>query len=353
MYYLQGQTMETIARHLQVSRSSVSRLLAHAREVGLVRISVSASPGTKGTLAGQIADLFGVQVSVVPVHDVHTEVNRLHNVALVAAEHLIDMLFPGVTLGIAWGNTTAEVTRAMPHVTFAGSTVVQLNGAATATESGMPYAEAIMSCAAKAIGGRIVNFPVPAFFDYADTKQALWRERSVQSVLNTIDSADVALFGVGSMSARLPSHVYSGGFLEPDEIASAQNDGVVGDVCTVLIREDGSTNMHLNERASGPPPSRGSRDACASSPAPPKPCHCWAPCAPASPPTSSSTTAPRTNSSTSSTRAPCTPGHAPKDRRARHAPAPAKARPTTRRAPASSTKERGRGPLSAQVSPGA
>jgi len=27
---------------------------------------VSASPGTKGTLAGQIADLFGVQVSVVP-----------------------------------------------------------------------------------------------------------------------------------------------------------------------------------------------------------------------------------------------------------------------------------------------
>ena len=56
------------------------------------------------------------------------------------------------------------------------------------------------------------------------------------------------------MSARLPSHVYSGGFLEPIEIASAQNDGVVGDVCTVLIREDGSTNMPLNERASGPTP---------------------------------------------------------------------------------------------------
>ena len=114
--------------------------------------------------------------------------------------------------------------------------------------------EAIIARAAKAIGGRIVNFPVPAFFDYADTKEALWRERSVQSVLNTIDSADVALFGVGSMSARLPSHVYSGGFLDPNEIAAAQNDGVVGDVCTVLIREDGSTNMHLNERASGPSP---------------------------------------------------------------------------------------------------
>jgi len=230
MYYLQGQTMETIARHLQISRSSVSRLLAHAREVGLVRISVSASPGLKGTLAGQIADLFGVQVSVVPVHDVHTEVNRLHNVALVAAEHLVDMLFPGVTLGIAWGNTTAEVTRAMPHVTFPGSTVVQLNGAATATESGFPYADAIISRAATALGARMVHFPVPAFFDFPETKEALWRERSITSVLATIDSANVALFGVGSLSARLPSRVYSGGFLDADEIAQAQEDGVVGEM---------------------------------------------------------------------------------------------------------------------------
>lgn len=135
------------------------------------------------------------------------------------------MLFPGVTLGIAWGNTTAEVTRAMPHVSFAGSTVVQLNGAATATESGMPYAEAIIARAAKAIGGRIVNFPVPAFFDYADTKEALWRERSVQSVLNTIDSADVALFGVGSMSARLPSHVYSGVSSTPTRLRRPRTTG--------------------------------------------------------------------------------------------------------------------------------
>ncbi|MDY5507178.1 MAG: sugar-binding domain-containing protein, partial [Schaalia hyovaginalis] len=254
MYYLQGQTMETIARHLGVSRSSVSRLLSYARETGLVRISVSAAPGNKGTLAGQISELFGVQTSVVPVHDVHTEVNRLHNVALVAAERLIDMMKPGATLGIAWGNTTSEITRCLPKVSFPGSTVVQLNGAATATESGMPYADAIISRAARAIGGSMVHFPVPTFFDYAETKSALWRERSVRAVLKTIDNCDIALFGVGSLSARLPSHVYSGGFLDTEEIAAAQRDGVVGDVCTVLLREDGSTDMELNSRASGPTP---------------------------------------------------------------------------------------------------
>ncbi len=254
MYYLQGQTMENIAHYLGVSRSSVSRLLSYAREAGLVRISVSAAPGTRDTLAGQIKEIFGVQTSVVPVREVDTELSRLHNVALVAAERLIEMMEPKAVLGIAWGNTTAEITRNLPHVDFPGSTIVQLNGASNASQSGLPYADAIISQAAEAFGSRMVGFPVPAFFDYPETKQALWRERSIRNVLRFIDAATVAMFGVGALDAHLPSHVYSGGFLEPQEIRAAKADGIVGDVCTVLIREDGSTDMDLNQRASGPTP---------------------------------------------------------------------------------------------------
>ena len=88
MYYLQGHTMDTIARTLDISRSSVSRLLTYARETGLVRISLAASPSLKGTLAGQISELFDVQVSVVPTYEAASEVDRLHNVALAAADLL-------------------------------------------------------------------------------------------------------------------------------------------------------------------------------------------------------------------------------------------------------------------------
>lgn len=253
MYYLQGRTMGMIAHQLGVSRSTVSRLLSYARATGLVQISVAPEPGERGTLAGEIGHLFGVSVSVVPVADVDTEVNRLRNVAAVGAERLVQVMHPGATLGIAWGNTTAEVTRALGHVEFPGSTVVQLNGAANAYQSGLPYADAILSKAADAFGSRMVSFPVPAFFDYVETKRALWRERSIRRVLNLIEHADVALFGIGAMEASLLSHVYTGGFLEQREIDAAKADGVVGDVCTVLIREDGSTDMALNQRASGPP----------------------------------------------------------------------------------------------------
>ena len=40
LYYMQDQTMEVIARELGTSRSSVSRLLSFAREVGLVDIRI-------------------------------------------------------------------------------------------------------------------------------------------------------------------------------------------------------------------------------------------------------------------------------------------------------------------------
>jgi DNA-binding transcriptional regulator LsrR (DeoR family) len=81
------------------------------------------------------------------------------------------------------------------------------------------------------------------------------RERSIERVLELQHRADVALFSVGALSGGIPSHVYAAGYLEPDEMASLEKEGVVGDVCTVFLREDGTySDLSLNVRASGPTP---------------------------------------------------------------------------------------------------
>ena len=99
-------------------------------------------------------------------------------------------------------------------------------------------------------------FPVPAFFDYAETKEAMWRERSVRRVLAQQRRADIALFSVGALSGGLPSHVYTAGYLEASDVAVLDHEGVVGDVCTVFLREDGTyKDVALNARATGPSPS--------------------------------------------------------------------------------------------------
>ena len=91
MYYVQGETMEVIAHHLRVSRSTVSRLLARARQEGVVRVTL-VQPGGAGSLEGRMTQAFGVRTHIVPVREGTTEIHRLQQVASVAAAHMVDLI---------------------------------------------------------------------------------------------------------------------------------------------------------------------------------------------------------------------------------------------------------------------
>lgn len=63
----------------------------------------------------------------------------------------------------------------------------------------------------------------------------------------------MAIFGVGSVGAGIPSHVYSGGYLDEGDLEILAQNRVVGDVATVFFRADGShSDIVLNERSTGP-----------------------------------------------------------------------------------------------------
>lgn len=255
MYYLQDETMEVIARRLGVSRSSVSRLLRDARSSGLVRISVRPTVGAGTTLAARLNRMAGVRAHVVPVRATVSDAAILDQVARVAARLLGEWFGSDMVLGVAWGTTIAAVAHHVTPVHTRGSAVVQLNGAANPHTSGITYATDIISSLARAFDASVHHFPVPAFFDYAETKAAMWRERSVRRVLAVQRRADVMVFGVGALSGPLPSHVYSTGYLDDADRETLESEGVVGDVCTVFLREDGSfSDISVNARATGPSP---------------------------------------------------------------------------------------------------
>ena len=77
----------------------------------------------------------------------------------------------------------------------------------------------------------------------------------MRTVLDLHEKIDVAIYGIGSMYSREPSYVYTAGFLDSAEMSDLKAQGVVGDVCTVLIRENGTyEDIALNERSSGMTP---------------------------------------------------------------------------------------------------
>jgi len=253
MYYYQEMTTEAIAREMQVSRSTVSRLLSFAKQEGLVDIRISDPFEHPRRLEKAIVERFKIQrVHVVPVPEIVGEAEWLERVAQYAAKTLNSVFDSGMILGIAWGTTTSAISKYLQPKPTYNSQIVQLNGAGNTQTTGIDYASEIMMRFSQNFGAPAHLFPVPTFFDYAETKNALWKEGSIRRLLDLQQKADLLLYSIGAVNAGIPSHVYSGGYLEAKDYLELERQHIAGDIATVFFREDGSFDrIPLNARSSG------------------------------------------------------------------------------------------------------
>ncbi len=252
LYHVQSETMDAIAHQLGVSRSTVSRLLKEARERGLVRVSVVDPERPMTRLAELFDRYFHVNAHLVHVRAGASSVFRLDQVAKVAAKLIDETVHDADTIGIAWGTTTSAIAGQLLPRDLSGVIVVGLNGGANHRTTGLPYVGSILQRFAAAFGGEDQLFTLPAFFDDPRTKEAMWKERSTRHVLEVRASCRVAVFGVGGLGAELQSHVYAANYLDQADLAELARENVAGDVCTIMLREDGSwRDIKFNERATG------------------------------------------------------------------------------------------------------
>jgi DNA-binding transcriptional regulator LsrR (DeoR family) len=254
MYYYQNMKTEQIAREMQVSRSTVSRMLSFARAEGLVSIQIVDPTEEPQRMEKRILDRFKLQrVHVVPAPEIAGEGEWLLRTAQYAAKYLNSLFDSGMVLGIAWGTTLSAVSTHLLKKTTHNAQLVQLNGAGNTQSMGIEYAGEIIMRFAENYQARAHLFPVPTFFDHAETKKALWRERSIRRILDLHRRTDLLIYSIGAVNAGIPSHVYSGGYLEEQDYVELDRLGVAGDIATVFFKEDGTySGIPMNDRASGP-----------------------------------------------------------------------------------------------------
>ncbi|BFU44983.1 sugar-binding transcriptional regulator [Krasilnikovia sp. MM14-A1004] len=254
MYYGAGQSTQEIADYLRVSRSTVSRLLAFAREAGVVEVRVHETLDASTGLAADLVSRYPqVRFQVIGVQPGASS-GRVNNaVARYAAHAIAAMVEPGMTIGIAWGNTVSSFIDYLNPKPVNDLRVVQLNGAGNGANFGLAYASDIVVRFAENFAASPHLFPVPAFFDHAETKEALWKERSIRQILALQEHADLLVFSTGALVGDPASHIYTAGFLSDRDVRDLRAAGVVGDIGTVFYDERGSGDLPINRRSSGPP----------------------------------------------------------------------------------------------------
>lgn len=254
MYYVEQKTMDAIAETLGVSRATVSRMISEARTSGLVEITVHRDRRAAATLERLIAERYHVDVTVVAPPENATDTDRVRHAAAQAGTVLRASLAPDLSIAVAWGATVATMARSLSPGVVPGLQIIQMSGAGNTFSSGAEYAAGTLGRFGAAFGARVHHFPVPAFFDKASAREALWNERSVQRMLRLQEHANLAVFSVSALDARIPGHLYRAGYLLREELRELLDRGVVGELGTVFLRADGSSDsIQLNARSTGLP----------------------------------------------------------------------------------------------------
>jgi DNA-binding transcriptional regulator LsrR (DeoR family) len=243
-YYVEGLTQEKISEALGIGRMKVHRILAAAREEGVVQFRIRDSVVECVMLEQRLKQKYGLREAVVvpaPADNRNTPMVAGH----AAAAYLANSLNSGDVIGLGWGRTLKFAIGQLHHRQISHTTVVSLLGGLTHAQPLNPT-----ECAwelAEKIDAECYLLPVPVYADEPQQRDAFMSQKSVEDVVFRARRANVAVLSVGALTPDSPVANY--GFIRPSEIEELQALGAVGDILCHFIDADGSiVNHEVNRR---------------------------------------------------------------------------------------------------------
>ncbi|ATG53543.1 transcriptional regulator [Brachybacterium ginsengisoli] len=232
-YYLDGLRQAEVADRIGVSRPSVSKLLAEARRIGMVRFDVLDVPTVDLTeLAGRLRELLGVDsVRIAPGDQVQRDFRGIGDLLAVELAELA--IGAGEVVLVSSGKTIHAVTGMGGMPRMPGAFIVPIVGGQQEPDPSFQTNETVRRLADRT--GAQPRF----LFAPARTSPTLWAslqaDPGFRSVVDLWDGARAAIVGIGGPyrdRTSLTSVVPRG---EP-ALASA-----AGDICLHFFDADGAT----------------------------------------------------------------------------------------------------------------
>lgn len=229
LYHEQSITQAEIGRRLNLSQAKVSRLLARARDAGIVRTVVTPPPGMSVDLEDALQERYGLSDAVV-VEDAAPGMDLATDLGTRAAPYLEATLGGPGALGVSsWSATLLAAAQSMGRASGGMSNVVQLVGGHGDPATQMK-AMLLLTLLAGATGADPVALPAPGTMSSAPARDALLADGAITPVVSLWGDLTVALVGVGSVDPS-PMLRESGNAWSENDVRELTAAGAIGDIC--------------------------------------------------------------------------------------------------------------------------
>lgn len=248
-YYEDKLTQKQIGDRFGLSRVKVNRLLARARDEGVVQIQVVLPESSQPDVERRLEESCGlIEAVVVDGSDSHE--GLLRNLGEGAAGYLRRVIGGGESVGITWGTSLYAMTEAMTQTAASAARVVQLLGGLGDPDADIHGAE-IARRLSLLINARPRVLAAPGVVATPAVRRALLADPQVADTLELASRVDVAVVGIGTLDKHSVV-LRSGTILSPEDIRRLKEKGVVGDIALRFFDRNGEPiDDELNNRILG------------------------------------------------------------------------------------------------------
>jgi DNA-binding transcriptional regulator LsrR (DeoR family) len=237
MYYVEEMTQSAIADALGIGRITIVRLLAEARSMNDVRISLSRDISDLAGLEIQLQKRFGIAEAVVaPLSDPAGDARAV--IAAAAGEYVSRLLRPDMKIGLGWGDTLSRMLGYLEEKAAPRLSVVSLLGgilrarAANPAECAWQFSRVYMA--------DCYMLAAPAIVDSRQTKRALIERCGLGEVFELAEALDAVVVGVGGIKSFDIARSY--GLVSQEEVAELNAKGAIGNLLYNFFDADGGAD---------------------------------------------------------------------------------------------------------------
>lgn len=226
--YVGGRTQDEIAAQLGVSRPGVQRLLALARQEGLVKVHIDHPISNCMTLSQAIRDHFNLEFCDVVPAEPEADYSSAHYIAVAGCDRITRYLerTDPLTLSLGSGRTVRATVEAVSRMDRPQHRFVSLVGNVARDGSSNRY-DGVTALADKTASERFL-LPAPVVAGSVEERNALLSQRLFRAIAEVAKDAEAAFIGVGRIDRQ--ATLFQDHFINEAELDELLTNRAVGEL---------------------------------------------------------------------------------------------------------------------------